>query len=82
MSATPEREPEPRAPRRSLAEKRRLLAVAILTALATLFAVLNLDEVEVELIAASPRLPLVVVIVGCLLVGYVLGRLLGRRARH
>jgi uncharacterized integral membrane protein len=65
-----------------------MVAVAILAALATLFAVLNLDEVKVHLLFGSPRMPLILVIVICVLIGLVIGWALtrrgmaGRSARH
>lgn len=74
-------EPAGQAPaHRSRRETARLLAVAILAVLATLFAVLNLDQVKVHLLFGSPRLPLIVVIVVCLLIGLLFGTVLARRA--
>jgi uncharacterized integral membrane protein len=72
-------------PRRNRAVARakdttRLLAVAVLAAVVTLLAVLNLDEVEVRLLVGSPRMPLIVVIAACVLVGVLIGALLGRRS--
>jgi uncharacterized integral membrane protein len=65
--------------RRSRRDTARLVAVGTLAVLATLFAVLNLDEVEVNLLFGSPKLPLIVVIVGCLLIGAVFGAVLETR---
>jgi uncharacterized integral membrane protein len=79
MSSTG-RDLEPRGDR-SPAEKRRLAALAILAAIAGVFAVLNLGEVHVELVFADPRLPLVVVVVACLAIGFAGGVLVGRRRR-
>jgi uncharacterized integral membrane protein len=68
------------AERRSRQERARLVAVAILAVVATLFAVLNLDQVKVHLLFGTPRLPLIVVIVVCLLIGTLFGTVLARRA--
>jgi len=67
------------AARRSSAERARLLAVAVLAVLATLFAVLNLGEVKVNLLFGSRRIPLILVIVACLAIGAVFGAVIGRR---
>jgi uncharacterized integral membrane protein len=72
---------EPRG-ERSPAEKRRLAAIGVLGVIAGVFAVLNLDEVHVELVFADPRLPLVVVILACLAIGFAAGTLAGRRRRR
>jgi uncharacterized integral membrane protein len=72
---------EPRG-ERSPAEKRRLAAIGVLGVIAGVFAVLNLDEVRVQLIFADPRLPLVVVILACLAIGFAAGALAGRRRRR
>jgi uncharacterized integral membrane protein len=68
--------------RRLRREDARLLAVAILAVVATLFAVLNLNQVKVHLLFGSPKLPLIVVIVVCLLIGALLGTVLARQARR
>lgn len=65
--------------RRSRRDTARLVAVAVLAVAATLFAVLNLDKVKVNLLFGSPELPLIVVIVGCLLIGAVFGAVLETR---
>jgi uncharacterized integral membrane protein len=75
------REVEPRG-ERSPAEKRRLAAIGVLGVLAGVFAVLNLDEVHVELVFADPRLPLVIVILACLGIGFLAGAVVGRRRRR
>lgn len=51
----------------------RLAALVALAGLAVLFAVLNLDEVEVNWIVASWSTPLIVVIAVCLLIGAAIG---------
>ncbi len=65
--------------RRSRRDSARLVAVAVLAIVATLFAVLNLDQVKVNLLFGSPELPLIVVIVVCLLIGAVFGAVLETR---
>jgi uncharacterized integral membrane protein len=72
---------EPRG-ERSPAEKRRAAGIAVLAGVAILFAVLNLQDVAVQLIFAKPRMPLFVVIVACLLIGFAAGRLADRRRRR
>jgi uncharacterized integral membrane protein len=68
------------APARS--EQTRQLLLGGLIVLAVLFAVLNLDKVKVSLIVTSPKLPLIIVIVGCLALGAAIDQLLMRRSRH
>jgi uncharacterized integral membrane protein len=71
---------EPR-PRR---ESARLAAVVVLTALASIFAVSNLDEVKVNWVVSTSKTPLIIVIVIALLAGIALDRLaihLGRRRK-
>ncbi len=60
----------------------RQLGALALTALAVLFAVLNLDEVSVNWIVDSRRTPLIVVIAASLLVGAGAGYLLARRGER
>lgn len=67
------------APARSSRDRARLVAVGILVVAATVFALVNLDEVRVDLVFGSATLPLIVVIVGCLLIGAAIGAVLGRR---
>lgn len=64
---------------RSRSEQSRRIAIAILAAVATLFAVLNLDEVQVNLLFGKAELPLIVVIVACLGIGGLIGAFLARR---
>jgi uncharacterized integral membrane protein len=64
---------------RSSRDRARLVAVGILVVAATVFALVNLDEVRVDLVFGSATLPLIVVIVGCLLIGAAIGAVLGRR---
>jgi uncharacterized integral membrane protein len=66
-------------PARSSRDRARLAAVAILVTAAAIFSVVNLDEVKVDLVFGSATLPLIVVIVGCLLIGAAIGWVLGRR---
>lgn len=59
----------------------RLAAAGVLGALAVVFAVINLDKVEVDWLIGSWQTPLIVVIVVSMLLGAGLDRLLVRRAR-
>jgi len=87
MSATPgqiEGEPaQEQAERgsRSRSEKARTGALVVLAVLATLFAVLNLNDVKVDWIVGSGRAPLIIVIVISLLAGIVLTYFADRMAR-
>jgi lipopolysaccharide assembly protein A len=59
----------------------RMAAAAILGGIAAVFAVINLDDVEVDWLIGSWQTPLIVVIVISMLLGAGLDRLLVRRAR-
>jgi uncharacterized integral membrane protein len=59
---------------------RKALVIAV-GAYAVLFAVLNLDKVNVNWVIASGDTPLIVVIIVCLLIGVGGDRVLVRRAR-
>jgi uncharacterized integral membrane protein len=61
-------------PRRSRREQRRLAVQLALAVLITLFAVLNVNKVEVDWIVGSGHAPLIVVIAISLLVGILLAR--------
>jgi uncharacterized integral membrane protein len=61
-------------------EQVRLVLTGALVLLVLLFAILNFDKVSVDLIFGSTDLPLVIVIVGCLLIGAAIDRLMQRRA--
>ena len=63
-------------------ERSRRIAMAILAAVALLFAVLNFASVSVHLLFGTVTMPLVVVIVACLLIGGLIGAYLGRRGRR
>jgi hypothetical protein len=91
MSTPPEQpaahDAKPGAPRRGLSDRspREILrngGMLALVVLATLFAVLNLDEVKVDWVVGSGRAPLIVVIVISLLAGIVLTYLAGRINRR
>jgi uncharacterized integral membrane protein len=58
--------------RRSRRELARTIAFVVLAVLMTLFAVLNVKEVEVNWIFGSSQAPLIIVIVVSLLVGILL----------
>jgi uncharacterized integral membrane protein len=68
-----------RPPERARKERARLVVVAGVSALAALFAVLNLDEVEVNWIVGTFDTPLIVVIAVSILVGAALGYVAARR---
>jgi uncharacterized integral membrane protein len=68
--------------KRSRRELARTVGFVILAVLITLFAVLNLDSVEVDWIFGTGEAPLIVVILISLLVGIVLTYLLERRAHR
>ena len=70
----------PDSPRRS--EQTRSILLGALIVLALLFALLNLDKVDVDLIVGSPRIPLIIVIVGCLAAGAAIDRLYQHRRRR
>lgn len=67
---------------RSGKERSRRIAIAILAAVALLFAVLNFDSVKVNLLFGSVTMPLVIVIAACLLIGGLIGAYVGRRGRR
>jgi len=67
-------------PKRSRREQTRTAGLVILAVLITLFAVLNLESVEVNWIFGSGKAPLIIVIVISLLVGIVLTYLVERRS--
>ena len=56
-----------------------MIAVGILVVIAAVFALANLDEVKVSFLFGSARMPLIIVIVGCLLIGAAIGAFLTRR---
>lgn len=60
-------------------DRARTIAVGILVALAAIFALVNLDEVQVHFLFGSAEMPLIIVIVGCLLIGAAIGAFLTRR---
>ena len=73
---------EDRKPARSRKERARLTLAFALGAFVTLFAILNLDEVDVNWIIGTWETPLIVVIVLTLLIGTALGYVLAwRRGR-
>ncbi len=70
----------PSQPKRSRREQARTAGLVILAVLITLFAVLNLESVEVNWIFGSGKAPLIIVIVISVLVGIVLTYLVERRS--
>jgi uncharacterized integral membrane protein len=77
-SLTPPKGP---ARKRRLRENTRLISVGVLAVVATVFAVVNLDEVKVHLLVSTPRIPLIIVIAICILIGAAMGWVVGRRGR-
>jgi uncharacterized integral membrane protein len=78
----PDRSPtrsETRSPARR--QRARIAVAGVLGALVTLFAVLNLDEVEVNWLFGTWSTPLIVVVVVCLAAGMAIDRALVRRGR-
>lgn len=67
---------------RSNRENTRRIAIGILAAVAVLFAVLNFEDVKVDLLFGSVTMPLVIVIAACLLIGGLIGAYIGRRDRR
>jgi uncharacterized integral membrane protein len=65
---------------RSRRERARTVALVVLGSLMTLFAVLNLDDVEVDWIVGSGKAPLIIVIAISVLVGAVISYFADRRA--
>ncbi len=61
------------------AERTRLILAGVIAVLAILFAVLNVDEVDVNWILGTWSTPLIVVIALSIMVGAALGYLVGRR---
>jgi uncharacterized integral membrane protein len=71
--------PDGRAPARGRRERARTVAAVGLGGLAAAFAVLNVDEVEVNWILGTWSTPLIIVIALSIVVGAALGFLVGRR---
>ena len=71
----------PQGPRRSRGEQVRLAGAFALGALCVLFAVLNVDEVQVNWIVGKWNTPLIVVIVFFTLIGLALGLVVSRISR-
>jgi uncharacterized integral membrane protein len=68
-------------PRRS--DQTRSIVLGALLVLAVILALINLGKVEVDLIFGSPRIPLIILIIGCLAAGAAIDRLyLHRRNRQ
>jgi uncharacterized integral membrane protein len=57
----------------------KTIAAAVLAALVTLFAVLNSQTVRVHFIVTTTRVPMIVVIAVCAVIGVVVGWLIARR---
>ncbi len=78
MADSPARQSPPDA-ERSRKDNARRIAIGILGAVALLFAILNFEDVKVDLLFGSVTMPLVIVIAACLLIGGLIGAYLGRR---
>ena len=82
MSAPEERTPAKRPEDKpEKAATTRMAAAAVLGGIAAVFAVINLDDVEVDWLVGQWETPLIVVIVLSMMLGAGLDRLLVRRAR-
>jgi putative membrane protein len=82
MSAPEERTPAKRPEDKpDKAATTRLAAASVLGGIAAVFAVINLDDVEVNWLVGSWQTPLILVIVLSMLLGAGVDRLLVRRAR-
>jgi uncharacterized integral membrane protein len=68
--------------KRTRREQVRVAVLVLLAVLITLFAVLNVKDVEVNWIFGKFSTPLIVVIVVSLLVGILLGHFAGMRSRR
>jgi uncharacterized integral membrane protein len=75
---TPAKRPEDKPDR---AANTRVAAAAVLGGIAAVFAVINLEKVEVDWLVGSWQTPLILVIVLSMLLGAGLDRVLVRRAR-
>lgn len=63
-------------------ERSRQIAIAILAAVALVFAILNFEDVRVDLLFGTVTMPLVIVIAFCLLIGGLIGSFTARRRRR
>ncbi len=77
-----ERDQKAPAPKRSSKELVRTGLMVVLVIYFTLFAVLNVDDVNVDWVFGSGRAPLIIVIVISLLVGIVLTYFADRRTKR
>jgi uncharacterized integral membrane protein len=84
MAAQPPQEKDrpAQARRRSSKELVRTGVVVVLAIYFTLFAVLNLNDVQVDWVFGSGRAPLIIVIVISLLIGIVLTYFVERRSKR
>ena len=58
----------------------RTIVAAVIGGLVALFAITNSQTVTIHWIVTTTQTPLIVVIFGCVLLGFVIGGLLGRRS--
>jgi uncharacterized integral membrane protein len=57
----------------------RLIAAVVLAVVLTVFALLNSQSVRIHLVFTTARLPMIVVIAVCAVIGVIVGWLIGRR---
>jgi uncharacterized integral membrane protein len=67
---------------RSARDRARLVATGAVAVLAILFAVVNLDDVEVNWIIGTWKTPLILVIAASVAAGWLLGSIAARRGRR
>ena len=80
-STEPSAAPKAKSPARK-GQNARVIGAASLGAVVTLFAVLNLDDVDVNWIFGTASTPLIVVILLCVALGMAIDRGLVRRGRR
>jgi uncharacterized integral membrane protein len=80
-TGTPAHRDSARVRKRGTRERGRIVLAAALTAIVTIFAVLNLDQVAVDLVIfGTEQIPLIVVIAASALLGLAIGYIAGRRS--
>jgi uncharacterized integral membrane protein len=65
--------------RRGAKERGRVVLAAALAAIVAVFAVLNLDQIPVDLVFGTERVPLIIIIAASALLGLAIGYIAGRR---
>jgi uncharacterized integral membrane protein len=64
---------------RGARERGRVILAAAITAVLAVFAVLNLDQIPVDLVVSTERVPLIIIIAASALLGLAIGYIAGRR---